>query len=225
MEHNPALSFFEVKDRIDLRGYRDDPERTDVATAERLVAEVKERSPSCVSFYGHGDWDPGDAENSAIYLAPPLDEEGAIPRDGQRSLGASFPTGAIRDLSLANCRLFIFAGCETGMIDLNQAPDEFIGLPAAALEGGAAGAMASLWPVGSVSTEALIRCTLADHKDTDDSLAQSLRRAQLSLRDDPGAFDGIGQGLGPTAPDAPGTDDATCPRSPFVWAAFSLFGT
>ncbi|WP_413207952.1 hypothetical protein [Rhodospirillum sp. A1_3_36] len=226
VEHNPALPFFAPSQRIDLRGYRHVPEATEVATADRLVAETRNRTPSCVSFYGHGGWDNSEAENSAIFLASPLDTAGKIPLDDVgRTKGVPFPTTAIRDLPLANCRLFILAGCETGMIDLNRAPDEFIGLPAAVLEGGAAGALASLWPVSTLDTYTLVQRTLEDIQRTDASPAQALRRAQLRLRDDPDVYVGVGQGMGPAAPGGPAQDDPTDRgRSPYTWAAFSLFG-
>ncbi|WP_413207949.1 CHAT domain-containing protein [Rhodospirillum sp. A1_3_36] len=226
VEHNPALPFFAPSQRIDLRGYRRLPEATEVATADRLIAEAQDRNPSCISFYGHGGWDISEAENSAIFLASPLDTAGKIPLDNWgRTQGVPFPTTAIRDLPLANCRLFILAGCETGMIDLNRAPDEFIGLPAAALEGGAAGALASLWPVSTLDTYALVQRTLEDIHQTNASPAQALRRAQLRLRDDPDVYVGVGQGMGPAAPGGPGQDDPTDRgRSPYTWAAFSLFG-
>ncbi|WP_413207951.1 CHAT domain-containing protein [Rhodospirillum sp. A1_3_36] len=226
VEHNPALPFFAPSQRIDLRGYRHVPEAPDVATADRLIAEAQDRNPSCISFYGHGGWDISEAENSAIFLASPLDTAGKVPLDDVgRTQGVPFPTTAIRDLPLANCRLFILAGCETGMIDLNRAPDEFIGLPAAVLEGGAAGALASLWPVSTLDTYTLVQRTLEDIHQTNASPAQALRRAQLRLRDDPDVYVGVGQGMGPAAPGGPGQDDPTDRgRSPYTWAAFSLFG-
>ncbi|WP_372090361.1 CHAT domain-containing protein [Tistrella mobilis] len=97
-------------------------------------------------------------------------------------------------------------------------------MPTAALEGGAAGALASLWPVASQATYALIQRTLEEIHQTDASPAQALRRAQLRLRDDPEVFIGTGQGMGPAAPDAPPDDSANPCRSPYYWAAFSLFG-
>ncbi|WP_372023725.1 hypothetical protein P7L70_20575 [Tistrella mobilis] len=123
VEHNPALPFFAESARIDLRGYRGLPGTADVATPERLIAVTKELHPSCISFYGHGGWDTEVAENSAIVLASPRDDAGKIPLDAWgRTQGIPFSATAIRSLPLTNCRLFIIAGCETGMIDLNRAP-------------------------------------------------------------------------------------------------------
>ena len=223
--HNPALPFFPQDRRIDLCGYRAEPSATDVATAERLRREIAARRPSCVSVYCHGGWDPRVAENSAIYLAAPLDQDGKIPVSDGRTLAVPLSVAELRELPLNGCRLFILAGCETGMIDLSVAPDEFIGLPAAVLEAGAAAALASLWPVETEGTYALIDRVLADRRDRGDSLVQAVRRAQMALRDDPQAFSGIGQSLAPgAAGDHPLLNRTACPRPPYLWAAFSLVG-
>ena len=224
--HNPALPFFPHDRRIDLRGYRGEPSATDGATPERLRHEIAARRPSCVSVYCHGGWAPKVPDNSAIYLTAPLDRDGQIPvSDDGRTRAVPLSVAELRELPLKGCRLFILAGCETGMIDLNVAPDEFIGLPAAVLEAGAAAALASLWPVETEGTYALIECVLADRRDRGGSLAQAVRRAQMALRDDPQAFSGIGQSLAPgAAGDHPLLNRTACPRPPYLWAAFSLVG-
>ena len=94
-------------------------------------------------------------------------------------------------------RLAVLSACETG-VSGTDLPDEVIGLPAALLEAGCGGVVASLWTVGDRST-----ATLMDHfyrlwQRKGLSPAEALRGAQLALRDQK--------------------------AHPFHWAAFTLTG-
>ncbi|WP_158599816.1 CHAT domain-containing protein [Azospirillum cavernae] len=224
---NPALAFFEDAARIDLTGYHGDPQRA-AATADRLRATVSARRPGCFSFYGHGGWDPADPDNSALYLAAPLDVDGAIPqedtnRGDRRTIGEPFGAAALQGLDLGACRIAVLAGCETGMIDLARNPDEHLGLPAALLQAGAAAVLATLWPVEPESTYAVVTQTLRAVLNDESSPAQALRRAQMRLRDDPGAVDPTGAHLGPK-PVRSDSGNNPCPRPSPLWAAFTLVG-
>lgn len=48
---------------------------------------------------------------------------------------------------LARPSLVVLSACETGLYDQEELPNEFIGLPAAFLQAGAGGVVATLWPV------------------------------------------------------------------------------
>jgi CHAT domain-containing protein len=53
-------------------------------------------------------------------------------------------------------RLVALSACETGLHDINRSPEEFIGLPAAFLQLGATGVLATLWPVNDASAAFLM---------------------------------------------------------------------
>lgn len=122
----------------------------------------------------------------------------------------------------------MLAGCETGLIDLRDNPDEHLGLPAALLHAGAAAVLSTLWPVEATSTYAVVTRTLEAVLDGDASPAQALRRAQMQLRDDPDAgvapaSEPAGAHLGPTGA-RPIGGNSPCLRPSPLWAAFILTG-
>jgi CHAT domain-containing protein len=227
VQHNPAASFFGPDDRIELTGYCQARHGVAVATAAALKATVAAFRPSCFSFYGHGGWDSSDPENSAIYLAAPRNATGDVPMEfgphGERTAGVPFGIADLGGLDLSACRIAVLAGCETGMIDLKKNPDEFFGLPAALLQAGAAGVMATLWPVEAASTYAMVAFTL--NAVLKDGLApvHALRQAQLRLRDYPDALARVGNLMGPVAAAASRIVDV-CPRSAAFWAGFTYVG-
>jgi len=59
-------------------------------------------------------------------------------------------------LHLPNCKLVTLSACETGMIDIDNRSDEYLGLPSAFLFAGAAYTVASLWKVPTKSTTILM---------------------------------------------------------------------
>lgn len=88
---------------------------------------------------------------------------------------------AIRQLPLAGARLAVLSACQTSLTDYRELPDEAVGLPAAFLQAGAAGIVATLWPVDEASTPLLMeqfyRRLLAGATP-----AEALRQAQRRLR-------------------------------------------
>ena len=58
-------------------------------------------------------------------------------------------------------RLVVLSACETGLYDITNSPDEFIGLPATFTALGAAGVLGTLWPVSDAAT-ALLTAKLDD---------------------------------------------------------------
>jgi CHAT domain-containing protein len=62
----------------------------------------------------------------------------------------------ISELKLNRARLVTLSACETGMTDVRQSPDEFIGLPTGFLQAGAPGEVSTLWAVNDAATSLLM---------------------------------------------------------------------
>lgn len=108
------------------------------------------------------------------------------PRQSTLAL-ASQSTLTLGDLvdstDLGSPRLVILSACETGLVELGATPEEFSGLPSAFLQAGAAGVVASLWPVDDTATALLMIRFYDHHLGRDLAPARALREAQLWLRD------------------------------------------
>jgi CHAT domain-containing protein len=130
-----------------------------------------------VHFACHGAADPDDPERSALILA-----------HGARLMVRDLldPTEGIR---FEHLRLATLSACQTG-IPGTKLPDEVVGLPTGWLQAGAAGVLASLWPVSDAATVALMtrfyELHLLDGLDPVDALwlAQRWLRGLPSWRED-----------------------------------------
>ena len=93
--------------------------------------------------------------------------------------------GALLDArgSLGAPRLAVLSACETGLYDAASNPDEFVGLPAAFLELGAAGVIGSLWQVEDRATALLMARFYELHIDEGLSPPAALKQAKAWLRD------------------------------------------
>jgi len=87
---------------------------------------------------------------------------------------------SVMDFSTA--RLAVLSACETGLTDIGQSPDEFLGLPAGFLEAGAPAVMSTLWAVDDFSTTLLVEGFYARHLNSMSPPA-ALREAQQAVRD------------------------------------------
>jgi CHAT domain-containing protein len=142
----------------------------------------------------------------------------------------------ISDLDLRSARLVTLSACETGISDVNQSPDEFLGLPAGFLQAGAPALVSSLWTVDDRSTALLMERFYRNHLERGMTFPSALREAQLWLR---GA---TRQELGNyykaflhmSAEDAyaaflevslSGAPDDRPYANPFYWAAFTFNGS
>jgi CHAT domain-containing protein len=85
--------------------------------------------------------------------------------------------------SLGQPRLVILSACETGLYDLTELPHEFIGLPTGFLQAGAAGVIATLWPVWDISTALLLGRFYDEYLGRRLTPSAALRTAQLWLKD------------------------------------------
>ncbi len=142
-----------------------------------MVLGAKSATPSTVvgrlprathwHFATHGKFQPRQPRQSTLALAG----------------GAGLTLGEIIDRSdLGAPRLVVLSACETGLIELGEAPEEFTGMPSAFLQAGAAGVVASLWPVDDVSTALLMMRFYERHLGAGLPPATALRDAQQWLR-------------------------------------------
>jgi CHAT domain-containing protein len=92
---------------------------------------------SCHGGFGWG----GNAFASALYLGN--DEVLPLPE-------------IIAHFNLHQTRLVVLSACETGIVDVQAAPDEFVGLPAGFMQAGALAVVSSLWTVDDRSTALLM---------------------------------------------------------------------
>ncbi|MEV5977740.1 CHAT domain-containing protein [Streptomyces sp. NPDC052114] len=79
---------------------------------------------------------------------------------------------------LPRCRMTVASACQSGHYGIIEAPDEFLGLPAAFLQAGAACAVTSLWQVDDMATAFLMTRfyeLLADGHDPVPALGRSRR--------------------------------------------------
>jgi CHAT domain-containing protein len=120
---------------------------------------------SCHGGFGWG----GDAFASALYLG---DEE-------------PLPLPQIMaGLDLDAAALVVLSACETGIVDFDNVPDEFVGLPAGFMQAGASAVVSSLWTVEDRSTALLMERMYNNMRGENPMQpAQALREAQFWLRD------------------------------------------
>lgn len=87
--------------------------------------------------------------------------------------------GALR---LARAPHITLSACETGVIEINQAPDEFIGLPTGLLQAGAGSVLSSLWEVNDLAALLLMERFYHYHVADGAPRSTALWQAQRWLR-------------------------------------------
>lgn len=138
----------------------------DRATREMVIKKAPERTYLHFSCHGLYNWQ--DVMGSRLELA------------NRHMLTLS---DIISDLDLGRARLVTLSACETGMTDMRQSPDEFIGLPTGFLQAGAIGVVSTLWAVNDAATSLLVKHFYEKHLKEGLPPDQALRLAQLWLRD------------------------------------------
>ncbi len=138
------------------------------ATVERLLALPPQPIDAAyVHFACHGSFAPEDPEYSGLQLA-----------DDQRLTVRAI----VQQLRLSANRWVALSACETAMVDVQHLPDEFVGLPAAFLQAGASGVIATLWSVYDRPTARLMPRLYQMHLTDGLAPAAALREAVLWLR-------------------------------------------
>ncbi len=89
----------------------------------------------------------------------------------------------IGQLKLDNTRLVTLSACETGITDIRQSPDEYLGLPAGFLQAGAPAVLSTLWEVNDLSTMLLMDRFYQLHLRDKLEIPHALRQAQIWLRE------------------------------------------
>lgn len=117
-------------------------------------------------FSGHGTFGWGDVQQSGLKLA-----------DKQRLT----MTDILTKLNLEQMRLVVLSACETGITDLSQNRDEFLGLPAAFLQAGSPAVLSTLWAVNDLSTTLFMQ-KFYEQVLNGVPLAEAVRHSQLWLR-------------------------------------------
>ncbi|HSS50492.1 MAG TPA: CHAT domain-containing protein [Thermoanaerobaculia bacterium] len=84
---------------------------------------------------------------------------------------------------LAKPSLVVLSACETGLYDQKELPNEFIGLPAALMQVGASGVVATLWSVWDVVSTLVMSRFHELYAEGTMAPGAALRGAQLWLRD------------------------------------------
>jgi len=137
-------------------------------TADTASVLKSLRTASYWHFATHGIFDWLKPRSSALLLAR----------------GERLTVGRLLDEpALGHPRLVVLSACETGFYDFQRISSEFIGLPGAFLQAGAAGVIGSLWSVDDVSTALLMIRFYDLHLGQKVAPAAALRQAQLWLRD------------------------------------------
>ena len=136
------------------------------ATPDAVIAALKGKTHW--HFASHGTFSWADARQSALLMhdAAPL------------SVGRLLETA-----DLGRPRLVVLSACETGLSDITSSPDEFIGLPGAFTALGAAGVLATLWPVSDAATALLMAKFYDLHLEAGLDPPAALSGAQAWLRD------------------------------------------
>jgi hypothetical protein len=119
--------------------------------------------------------------------------------------------------------LVVLSACETAGIG-RSAPDEGVGLPAAFLQAGAKGVIASTWPVFDESTSLLMARLYDELEDLPGDTPLALSRAQAWLRAaSRRALRDAARGYGMPEPELAAPGPAPYAH-PFYWAAFGYTG-
>lgn len=209
-----AASYFDAKRRVTLG-----------ATDARLDAVVTALGQaSHWHFATHGTFSWRSPRQSALLLGG----------------GDRLTIGHLLDRTgLGQPRLVVLSACETGVFDFQRTPDEFVGLPVAFLQAGAAGVIGTLWPIDDVSTALLMMKVYALHFGGRAAPRDALRKAQIWIRDashqdlltfvadmQRGGRLSAAQTAALRASLAQGSSgDAKRPfQHPYYWAAFQYYG-
>jgi CHAT domain-containing protein/tetratricopeptide (TPR) repeat protein len=177
-----------------IKGYFSNPPnilKHEVATLT-AINEANLNAVHCAHFSCHGYFNQRNARKSALILAnAPLGSAPTNPdterylnvREGEtHDLDQCLTLDAILSLNFAQCRLVTLSACETGLIDISNTSDEYIGLPSGFLIAGSPSVVSSLWRVNDLST-ALLMIKFYQHLKSGSTAALALNKAQTWLRD------------------------------------------
>ena len=140
-------------------------------------------------------------------------------------------------VTLPYTRLVTLSACETGITELEVAPDEYVGMPGGFMHAGAPGVISTLWLVDDLSTAILMDQFYRNYFEDKRSPAKALRAAQLWVqqrsREEIGEFyEALFDGENDTiltplvlAIELGGDPEELPFAHPFYWAAFTFAGS
>ena len=187
------------------------------ATAQALTEAA--RRAQYVHLACHGSFDVVDPLKSGLELAG----------------GRLTVRDILGERPFTKARLVVASACKSAVFDINDLPDEVVGLPAGILCGGTPGVIGTLWSVNDRSTAILMSRFYAFHLKGDPTTgeppmppARALRKAQLwlSTATDADPAVALPRDLTPddAAPPGPERSDERF-SDPYYWAPFVLLGT
>ncbi len=144
--------------------------RVVLAGAAATQAAVVERAGGCsyLHFACHGFYDWSDVMSSGLLLA-----------EGDPLTLAEL----VSDLALGAARLVTLSACESGLADIQRAPDEYVSLVAGFLRAGAPAVLATLWPVDDLACALVVEDFYRRHLQEGEPIARALAGAQAWLRE------------------------------------------
>ena len=150
------------------------------ATKAALQQQIEGlQNPYIAHFACHGSFNFTNPRKSALILAGAKSATDNVNSDNIKDLRLE----EIFNLSLSKCSLVTLSACETGLTDIRDSTDEYIGLPSGFLYAGATSIISTLWAVDDVSTAILmIRFYELFLSETSPPVAIALRESQLWLR-------------------------------------------
>ena len=135
------------------------------ANFTKIATESRANSHTILHLATHGELSIGSPEDSFILFGN----------------GDKATIREIKDWSLSNIDLVILSACQTGLGKKLGSGVEILGLGYQMQTAGARAAIASLWQVDDSGTQALMEAFYSELQKGDVSIAEALRRAQVSL--------------------------------------------
>jgi CHAT domain-containing protein/tetratricopeptide (TPR) repeat protein len=137
----------------------------DGATEEAFLQSAAEAT--YIHYAGHARHDWGDPLQSGLCI----ESGNALTMDEIQGQG-----------NLSKARLVVLSACETGLVDVESAAEEYVGLPAAFLVAGVPCVVSTLWPVSDQATTALMQAFYGNHLRHGMPFAEALCAAQRSVK-------------------------------------------
>jgi CHAT domain-containing protein len=156
----------------------------------KAIDEVDLNTIHCAHFSCHGYFNTAQPRNSALILAGAnvstastevnLAHHLSLADGNVLDLNQCLTLDNIFDLNLDRCFLVTLSACETGLIDLENVSDEYIGLPSGFIYAGSPNVVSSLWKVDDIST-ALLMIKFYENLKAGSTVVRALNTAQTWL--------------------------------------------
>lgn len=166
---SPDLPMVPIEVRFIGKQMRTRPMLNEAVTRNSLMRAV--RKAGLIHLACHG----------APFSYKPFEWTGPPPQLELREGGLSI-SDILAEMDLTHTRLVTLSACHSGIGDIKQRWDDFLGLPGAFLQVGAAGVICSLWTVYDSSTALLMSRFYQNYLEGKQDVAAAFRDAQFWLR-------------------------------------------